>query len=158
MTRRVLIATGLAAMLASGSVTIAQTTQPGIGIHKRGGPGLGPRGGGPRGFAGNLGLRGIELTDTQREQVAKIMESHKAEFQQVGEKLRAAHRAFGEAVRAETIDEATIRARSADVATAMADEAILRAKVRSEVSGILTAEQLQKSKELNTTRPERKRR
>jgi Spy/CpxP family protein refolding chaperone len=100
-------------------------------------------------------LRGVDLTEAQRDQVSKIMESHKAEFQQVGEKLRAAHRAFGEAVRAETVDEAAIRARSADVATAMAEEAILRAKVRAEVSGILTAEQLQKSKELRQGRKQR---
>lgn len=156
MTKRVLIAAGLVAALAGGSaVAIAQAPQHGPGIHQRG---PGPRGGGPRGFGGpaaDLGLRGIDLTDSQREQVRTIMESHKAEFQTVGGKLHEAHRALGEATMAETLDEAAIRARSAEVASAIADEAILRAKVRSEVFGILTAEQQQKVKEQRTTRQRR---
>ena len=47
---------------------------------------------------------------------------------------------------ADTIDESAIRAKTTAVASAMADEAILRAKVRTEVHGILTAEQQEQLK------------
>lgn len=154
MTKRVLIAAGLAALLAGGSaVAIAQSPQAGPGVH---GPGRGPRGGGPGGFGGDLGLRGIDLTDAQREQVRAIMESHTTELEQVRTKLRAAHQSMGAATAAETIDEAAIRAKSADVAAAMADEAILRGKLRAEVFAILTPEQQQKVKEQRTEQQQRR--
>ena len=149
MFKRVLVAAGLVAALAGGTaVAIAQPPQgggPGIG-----GPGRGPRGGGPRGFGGpmgDLGLRGVDLTDAQKEQLRSIMESHKQEFEQVGAKLREAHQGLAAAVDGPSVDESAIRARSTTLATALADEAILRAKVRVEVQGILTAEQLQKVQE-----------
>jgi protein CpxP len=151
MTKRVLIAAGLVAALAGGSVAMAQAPTDAPGVQRRG---PGPRAGGRAlGGPADFGLRGVELTDAQREQFRTIVESHRAERQAVATKLREAHRGLAEATRAETINEAAIRARSAEVATAMADEAILRAKVRSEVFGILTAEQQQKAKELRSTRP-----
>jgi protein CpxP len=108
-----------------------------------------------------LGLRGIELTDAQREQVRAIMDAHRAEFDEAGTKLREAHRAFAEAVDTTPVDEATVRARSAAIATAMADEAILRAKARSEVQAILTPEQQeqlqQRRAEMEKRRQSRKR-
>jgi protein CpxP len=124
----------------------APADAPGV---QRPGPRAGRGLGGPAAF----GLRGVELTDAQREQFRTIVESHRAERQAVATKLRAAHRGLAEATRAESINETAIRARSAEVATAMADEAILRAKVRSEIFGILTAEQQQKAKELRSARP-----
>lgn len=144
MTKRVLIAAGLVvALIGASAVAIAQPPQGGPGMH---GAGRGPRGGGFRGPRADLGLRGVDLTDAQREQVRTIMEAHKDELAQVGTRLREAHRALGAAAEAEPIDEAAIRSASTAVATALADEAILRAKVRAEVSGILTAEQLQQTK------------
>ena len=83
------------------------------------------------------------MTDNQREQVKSIMDSHKAEFDDAAGKLRDAHRAFAEAVGATPVDDAAVRARGAAIGTAMADEALLRAKVRTEVLAILTPEQQQ---------------
>jgi len=96
--------------------------------------------GGP---AGDLGLRGVQLTDAQREQVRSIMESHREEFADLRAKHGSAHRAFAEAARAGAVDEAAIRTQSTAVAGAMADEAILRARVRAQVHALLTAEQQQ---------------
>ena len=147
MTKRVLIAAGLAAALISGgALALAQPPQgPGPGPRMgRGGPGMGGPGmGGPM---MEFGLRGLDLSDSQKEQVKSIVDSHKDELRQVGEKMRQAHQAFAEATMAETIDESAIRAKTAAVASAMADEAILRAKVRTEIHGILTAEQLEQLK------------
>jgi protein CpxP len=94
----------------------------------------------------DFGLRGIDLSDAQREQLRSVMQSHRDELAKAGEALREAQRAFGEAVRGGA-DEGTIRARSSAVANAMADEAIVHARVRSEVHGLLTAEQLQQMKD-----------
>jgi protein CpxP len=94
----------------------------------------------------DFGLRGLDLSDAQKEQVRTIMDSHKDEFQQIGTRMRDAQRAFAEATRADTIDEAAIRAKATAVAAVMADEAILRAKVHGEVAGILTAEQQEQLK------------
>jgi Spy/CpxP family protein refolding chaperone len=149
MTKRLLIAAGLVAALAAGSaVSFAQGPGPG----GRGGPGFrgGPHGRGP---GADLGLRGVQLTDAQREQMRSIMQNHRTELESVGKALREAHRAFADAVRAG--DEATIRSSSTAVGTAMADEAILRAKVRAEAQALLTPEQQQQLKERETERQQR---
>lgn len=137
MTKRTLILAGLVAALAGGSaVAVAQP---------QGGPGMrGPRGGGPR---VDLGLRGIDLTDSQREQVRTILQSHRDALREARRRLGEAHRTMAEAARAEAVDEAAIRGQSTAVANAMAEEAILRARVRAEVHGLLTAEQLRQLRE-----------
>jgi Spy/CpxP family protein refolding chaperone len=143
MSKRFLLAAGLVAAMAAGTaVSFAQGPRPG-------GPGIaGPGRVGPRGVArADLGLRGVQLSDAQRDQVRSIMQSHRTEFDNTRKALAEARRAFAEATRAATYDEATIRARSTAVATAMAEDAILRAKVRAEVHGLLTAEQQQQLKE-----------
>ena len=146
MKTRMVIAAALVAALAGGyAVAAAQAPRGGPGM-RAAGPGLpgGPRGGGA---AGDLGLRGIDLTEAQREQVRSIMESHRDQFADLRQKLGAAHRAFAEATRSYAVDEAAIRTQSAAVANAMADEAILRARVRTEVHALLTAEQQQQLKD-----------
>ena len=139
MMKRVLLAAAVVAALAGGSSALALAQGPPAGPGMPG-AGRGPRGAGPR---LDFGLRGIELTDAQREQVRSIAESHQAEFEEAGRKLREAHRAFAAATQASSVDEAAVRARSTALASAMADEALLRAKVRSEVHRVLTTEQQQ---------------
>jgi periplasmic protein CpxP/Spy len=147
MKKRMVIAAALVAVLAGGyAVAAAQAPRGGPGM--RGAPGHGVAGG-PRGVgpAGDLGLRGIELTEAQREQVRAVMESHREQFADLRQKLAAAHRAFAEATRGDAVDEAAIRSQSTAVANAMADEAILRAQVRAQAQALLTAEQLQQLKD-----------
>jgi periplasmic protein CpxP/Spy len=144
MMKRILVAAGLVAALAGGTaITFAQGP---------GGPGLQR---GPRGPRADLGLRGVELTEAQRDQVQSIMESHRTEFTAARQALRDAHRGFAEAAQATSIDEGTLRARSTAVANAMADEAILRAKVRAEVHALLTPEQQQQLKDRAAVRQKR---
>jgi protein CpxP len=146
MKQRMVMAAALVAALAGGyAVTAAQAPPGKPGMRGAAGPGFqsGPR----SGPAGDLGLRGIELTDAQRDQVRTIMESHRDEFADLRQKLSAAHRAFAEATRGDALDEAAIRTQSTAVANAMADEAILRARVRAQVHALLTAEQQQQLKD-----------
>jgi periplasmic protein CpxP/Spy len=147
MKKGIVIAAVLVAALADGHA-LAGAQAPRGRPEMRGEPGhggsRGPFRGGP---GGDLGLRGIELTDAQREQVRSIMESHREEFAAVRTKLGEAHRAFAAATRGDAVDEAAIRTQSTAVANAMADDAILRARVRSQVHALLTAEQQQQLKE-----------
>ena len=115
-----------------------------------GGPGRGFGPGGPFGMLGELGhgLRQLDLSDAQREQLRSVMASHRAEFQALGERMRTAHDALDAVVTADAVDESAIRARSADVAAVQADAAVVRAKVHQEIYSLLTAEQQAKAKEL----------
>jgi protein CpxP len=94
-----------------------------------------------------LPLRGLDLTEAQQGQVKSIMESHQAEIRAAGQKIGEARQAMRALLEADQIDESAIRAKSVEVAAAEADAAIIQARVRQEIFGILTAEQLQKAKE-----------
>jgi protein CpxP len=126
---------------------------PGFGGPPPGGPGMRGPGGpmGPMGFG--PGFRELDLSEDQRAQLKSIAESHRDEFRAAGEKARVAHDAMQALVENETIDEAAIRAKAADVATAEADVMILNAKVRKESLAILTSEQQAKLKEMQANRP-----
>jgi Spy/CpxP family protein refolding chaperone len=124
----------------------------------RGGPGMmgGPgRMGGPDGglFGGPLGMLGrgmreLGVTDEQRDQIRGKMDLHKTEFEAIAGRMIEAREALEDAVTAETVNEAAIRAAAAAVAGVEADAAVLRASVHQEVLSVLTSEQKQKAKEL----------
>ena len=102
-----------------------------------GGPG---RLGGPMGILPMLG-RALNLTDTQRDQIKAIADSHKDEWKSLADRERAARTAVNDLVTADTIDEAAIRQKSAEVAAVDADAAVARAHAHAEVFQLLTADQ-----------------
>lgn len=125
---------------------------PGVGGPPPGGQMRGP--GGPMGMGMGFGpgFRELDLTDDQKAQVKTIVDSHQAEFQAVGEKMRAARNGMQALIEADMLDEAAVRAKSIEVAAAEADAAILNAKVRAQTLQVLTAEQQAKLKELQASR------
>ena len=132
---------------------------PGMGGPMRGGPGMmgGPRGGGfggPMGMGG-FGLRGLDVTDAQRQQIQGIFEAHKDQLKAVGDATMEARKALHEAMASDTADEATIRQLAAAVGAAETEAIVLQAKVRKEVFQVLTPEQQQKAKELRGRMNER---
>ncbi|HUU36017.1 MAG TPA: Spy/CpxP family protein refolding chaperone [Vicinamibacterales bacterium] len=149
-------ALGLALVVGTGVAVTAAREQgpqgPGGFVGQRGPGGRGMRGpGGPGGGGGIIqGLRALDLTETQREQVKAAMESHKAEFEALRAKEQAVHKALNDAVTAETFDEGAVRQKAADAAIVEADGAVLRAQVHSEVWALLTPEQQAKAKSLRT--------
>lgn len=164
MKQRGFIAAIAAALLITGAaVSVAygqQRPQRDQATEGRRGPG-GPGGrmggpGGPGGF-GFPGLRELDLTDAQKEQVRTIQQSHRDEVQQIAERTRTAQRAIDQAANGTSIDEAAIRTQSQALAAAIADGAILRAKVKAEIFNVLTAEQQQKLNELRAQMQERRR-
>lgn len=121
-----------------------------------GGPGSGP-GQSPMGILGEFGhgLRQLDLTDAQREQVRTIVGSHQAALKEIGDRLRVAHGGMDALITADAVDEAAIRAKSAEVAAVQADAAVLRARVRHDVFSVLTAEQQAKAQERRAERETR---
>lgn len=110
---------------------------------------MGPRGmraAGPlaraRMFLGQLGL-----SDQQKTEVKGILQGHKADVQKFQARMQPARQALSAAIMGGA-DEATIRARAADVAAVQADMDVFRAQVRAQVFGVLTPEQQAKAKEL----------
>ncbi|MDH4066895.1 MAG: Spy/CpxP family protein refolding chaperone [Acidobacteriota bacterium] len=151
---RVSAAAGLLALsgLAITPLLAQDGPPPGPGMRRMGpgGPGFGP---GPRGGMGLLGdlgrgLRELNLTDGQREQLRGVLQSHEAEFRQLGDRLREARQGMESLVTADGMDEPAIRAKAADLATAEADAAVLRARLHQEAFSLLTSEQQAKAKEL----------
>jgi len=120
---------------------------PGGPMGRRGGPG-GPMGpGGPGGLLGPM-LRQLNLTSDQQDRVKQILDSHRADQQALGQRAMTAHQALQDAMTSSTFDEATIRARAADVAAVDADAAVAEARLYGEVFQILTPDQQSKLQQL----------
>jgi protein CpxP len=155
MTGVIAVVLAVAGAVATGSVLHAQRAGGGLG---EGFGGFGGFGGG-RGFGHRPGmelLRGLDLTDQQRQQVRTIMENHKSDFQQVRQRIHAALEAQHAAANATPPDEATIRAKASEVGAAQGDLAVLMTRVRSEVFQILTPEQQAKAQQLQQQRAQRR--
>ena len=143
-TRRVAvgIATGVFVLgVGAGAYAAAQSTnqdqRPRMG--RATGPG-GPGRGGPMGMLPMM-ARELNLTDAQKDQIKAIGESHRQEWKALADRGRSAHEALQQAVTVETVDEALIRQKSAEVAAVEADLAVARARANAEVFRILTPEQ-----------------
>ena len=122
------------------------------------GRGMGPGGRGPGGPMGMLPMLGprIGLTDAQKDQIKAIADTHKADWKALADRGRAAHMAVDAAISADTIDEATIRQKSAEAAAVEADVAVARAHARAEVWQILTADQKAQLKTMQAEMKQRK--
>lgn len=83
----------------------------------------------------------LGLTDAQRDQVEAIAQSHRDEWKALGDRALTARQALNAAIAADTIDEAAIRQRSADLAAVEADIAVARAHARAEIFQVLTPDQ-----------------
>jgi len=159
ITKRVVLATVAAGAIAIG-VTAAvrasaqntnQETRPFSGPRMRhDGPGAMFGAGGPGGPLAMLRMLGpqLNLTDAQKEQIKSIAESHREEWKALGDRARLAHEAVAAAIMADTIDEALIRSKSAELGFVQADVAVASARARAEVWQILTPEQQAQAKKL----------
>ena len=92
----------------------------------------------------------IGLTDTQRDQIKTVADSHKDEWKALADRGRAAHEALNDAITADVLDEAMIRQKSAEASAVEADMAVARARTHAEVLQILTADQKARVKAMRT--------
>jgi len=111
-----------------------------------GGPGGGFRGpGGPLGMLRMAASR-LGLSAAQKEQIKGIAQSHRDEWRALAARAISARQGLHAAIAADTIDEAAIRQRSAEVAAVEADIAVARAHARAEMFKLLTPEQQEKAR------------
>jgi len=141
MTRTIKTGVVAAALAAAATISIAAQPPQGRGFGGgRMGPG-GPRRGGPPPI-----LRGLDLSNAQREQVRAILEGqHTAEAGP--SKLMDLQRQLQLAVFADSVDQAKVDGLRAAVAAAQAEALARRIEVESRIAQVLTAEQRAQARE-----------
>ena len=109
------------------------------------------------GFLGPMAMMAsrLELTDTQKDQIKSIAQSHADEWKALLDREQQARQAQQAAIALAQFDEITIRQRSAELAAVEADAAVARARARGELLQILTTAQLAKLKEMESNGPRR---
>ena len=85
--------------------------------------------------------RALDLTQDQKTKIKDVLRSHADEIKTQMQASAASRRTLHDAVVAQPIDEAAIRAAAQRVGQTQGDGAVLFAKIRGEVEPILTAEQ-----------------
>src|SRR5262249_36379151 len=113
---------GLLAVGLGAAAFVHAQDQPDGPRHFRGGPG---RFGGPGGPGGPFGMlpmfgRELNLTDQQRDQIKAIADSHKDEWKTLFDRERTARQALMAAVTADTVNDALVRQKSAELAAVQA--------------------------------------
>jgi periplasmic protein CpxP/Spy len=156
-TIRQIPALALATLLGLLALAPAVLAQPGPrGDHHRGGgPGF-HSGGGHHGGGILHGLRGLDLTDTQKEEIRSILEASREDNADTRQALHEARKALHEAVRVTPFDEAGVRIAAAALADLEADQAVERARTFNAVYDVLTPEQRTELAELRAEADERR--
>jgi Spy/CpxP family protein refolding chaperone len=99
--------------------------------------------------------KALNLTDAQRQQLHQQLQGDKAANKGLMLNLLNAEKALREGIAKNPNDEATIRSLAAAVGTARTELTVQRAKIRSQIVGILTPEQKDKLAQLDQKRESR---
>jgi protein CpxP len=145
--------------LAAGVYATAQNTndppRPFMGRH--GGPGpMGPMGG-PGALLGRLPMLASQLglSDTQKDQIKTILQSHREDWKGLGERAAKARQDLMAAVTANQFDETLIRDKAAAMSQVEADMAVAGARVFGEVFQVLTPDQQTKLRTMQSQMQQR---
>jgi Spy/CpxP family protein refolding chaperone len=87
-------------------------------------------------------MQAIGLTPDQHARMQEIRRGHDDELIAAGRRLRQARRSLDLAIMSERYDEATVRRATDELAAAQADKIKLDSKIRAEVRGVLSADQV----------------
>lgn len=104
-----------------------------------------PRGGAGDGLEGRgvqAVLKQLQLSETQKQQVADILAQDREAQKDLITQQAQARLALFNAIHADQFDESAVRAAAQQVAAGEAELAVLRARIVSQVRAILTPEQL----------------
>jgi periplasmic protein CpxP/Spy len=110
--------------------------------------------GGPAG-RGLPGVAGLDLTETQQQQIRDVRQRYREELQRAGEQVRQALEARRQAVEAVPINEGAIRATTQRIAEAQAEAAIVQARIHNDVWAVLTPAQQAQAETLKAQRADR---
>lgn len=149
MTKKSIFAAVIALGLVFGAVglTVAQDQFRGQRRHFDG-PGFG----GPRGG----GFRGLDLSDSQKEQLKAIHQKAFESTKTYREQLRAIHQEMKTATANGVFNEAAVRAIAAKAAQVEVELHVINVRTRTEAYNILTPEQKAKMAEFEAKRAERR--
>jgi Spy/CpxP family protein refolding chaperone len=103
------------------------------------------------------GLRGLDLTDAQQQQVREIVQRHRDQMRTAGDQVGKAFEAQRAAVETTPVNEGLIRSTTQALADAQTAMALLQAQIHSEIFSVLTPEQQEKAKQLREQRESRSR-
>lgn len=93
-------------------------------------------------------MQAIGLTPEQRARMQQIRLGHDDEVIAAGRRLRQARRSLDLAIMSERYDEAAVRRATDEMASAQAEKIKLDSKVRAEVRGVLTPDQVMRFHQL----------
>ncbi len=93
-------------------------------------------------------MEAIGLTPGQRTRIQEIRRSHDDDVISAGRRIRQARQTLDRAIMNETYNEGEVRRATEALAAAQADKIRLDANVRSQVRGVLTADQVQRFHQL----------
>jgi Spy/CpxP family protein refolding chaperone len=93
-------------------------------------------------------MQAIGLTPEQRQRMQQIQRSHEEERIVAGRRLREARRALDRAIMSERYDETAVKRATDELASAQADRIRIESRVRSEIRGVLTPEQVNRFHQL----------
>jgi len=97
------------------------------------------------------GLRSdLNLTDTQRGEIKKILVSHRDEIRNQWQSGKTAREGMREAVTAHGADSAESKAAAAHIGESARDRALLVARIATEIKPLLTADQVSKLQSTRT--------
>lgn len=102
--------------------------------------------------------RRLGLSEDQKEQIRGILKAHAADVEAQMRAAQNGRKALREAMAVQPIDEGRIRQQALALGEVRADGAVLRARIRSEIWPLLTAEQQEKAKQLRTRKGQREKR
>lgn len=100
-------------------------------------------------------LRGLDLTEAQRDQIFKIFHDQAPAMRERMKAARSAQEELRKAATAPTFDSARVRQLADAAGKAHADAAYARAETMSKVAGLLTPEQRAKLNEIRERGPRR---
>jgi Spy/CpxP family protein refolding chaperone len=93
-------------------------------------------------------MQAIGISPEQRMRMQEIRRTHDDEIISAGRRLRQARQALDRAIMSEQFNEAEVRRATEALTAAQADKIRLDATVRSQVRGVLTADQVQRFHQL----------
>jgi Spy/CpxP family protein refolding chaperone len=87
-------------------------------------------------------MQRLGLTPDQRQRMQEIRRGHEEDAISTGRRLRQARAALDRAIMNETYNEDAVRRATEDLVSAQADKIRLESRIRAQVRGVLTAEQV----------------
>jgi periplasmic protein CpxP/Spy len=142
-------------MLRAAALIAALTVSGAAYAQGPGGPGRGGRGFGGPGGPGGLPLRGLNLTESQQEQIRAIRERHAADLRSAQERLRKAMNAQRKVVETVPVNEGLIRTTSQELAEAQTEAGIEQSRLLTDTWAVLTPAQQAEVKKLQAAREAR---